>query len=144
MSAFQHTRAMKASAGAIFQALADPARLARWWGPDGFTNTFQAFEFAPGGTWVFTMHGPDGSSYPNQARFTDLRADALVAIQHLSEPHFLLTITLTPTVEGTLVTWTQAFEDPAVAAKVRHIVEPANEQNLRRWEQEVTAQVERA
>jgi uncharacterized protein YndB with AHSA1/START domain len=29
----------------IYDAFADPARLAKWWGPDGFTNTFEIFEF---------------------------------------------------------------------------------------------------
>ncbi|WP_435016549.1 hypothetical protein TA3x_004118 [Tundrisphaera sp. TA3] len=33
---------------------------------------------------------------------------------------------------GTLLTWDQAFVDDAVAQAIRHIVEPANEQNLDR------------
>jgi hypothetical protein len=33
---------------------------------------------------------------------------------------------------GTAVTWAQEFEDSAAAARIRHIVEPANEQNLDR------------
>ena len=32
----------------------------------------------------------------------------------------------------TAITWTGVFEDSAVAARVRHIAEPANEQNLSR------------
>ena len=46
-------------------AFSDPVRLARWWGPAGFTNTFTICEFKPGGQWSFTMHGPDGTNYPN-------------------------------------------------------------------------------
>jgi hypothetical protein len=38
---------------------------------------------------------------------------------------------------GTLVTWEQVFDDPAVANAIRHIVEPANEQNLDRLTAEV-------
>lgn len=33
----------------VFEAFTDPARLARWWGPKGFTNTFQEFDLRPGG-----------------------------------------------------------------------------------------------
>jgi hypothetical protein len=33
---------------------------------------------------------------------------------------------------GTAITWAQEFEDAAVAARITHIVEPANEQNLDR------------
>ena len=29
----------------------DPARIARWWGPAGFTNTIHTFDFRPGGEW---------------------------------------------------------------------------------------------
>lgn len=37
------------------------------------------------------------------------------------------------TCEGrTAIEWAQEFEDGAVAARIRHIVEPANEQNLNR------------
>jgi uncharacterized protein YndB with AHSA1/START domain len=33
----------------VFEAFTRPDRLARWWGPRGFTNTSEAFEFTPGG-----------------------------------------------------------------------------------------------
>jgi uncharacterized protein YndB with AHSA1/START domain len=48
----------------VFKAFADPTHLARWWGPKGFRNTFEEFDFRPGGTWRFTMHGPDGTDTP--------------------------------------------------------------------------------
>jgi hypothetical protein len=50
----------------------------------------------------------------------------------VSPARYLPTITLTPHNAGTEITWAQEFEDPAVAACIRHIVEPANEQNLDR------------
>jgi len=137
MPAFRHTREIKAAVEAVYQALADPARLARWWGPDGFTNTIRKFEFTPGGHWDFTMHGPDGANYPNQAIFTEIIPNSSVAIKHISQPNFLLSISLRPSANGTLVTWVQEFDDPSIADNIRHIVEPANEQNLRRWGQEV-------
>jgi len=139
MSAFHHTRELPAGPEEVFQALADPERLARWWGPDGFTNTIHKFEFTPGGAWEFTMHGPDGASYPNQVVFEAISPNASVVIRHGSQPHFRLSIALTPTASGTLVSWRQEFDDPAVAARMRSIVEPANEQNLTRWGQEVAA-----
>jgi len=110
MSLFQTSRELPAPPDAVFAVLGDPARLARWWGPDGFTNTFHAFEFEPG---------------------------AKVVVRHVSAPVFTLTIGLHPCAAGTRVTWDQAFDNPAVAAAVRHIVEPANEQNLDRLAQEL-------
>src|SRR4051812_25308124 len=42
----------------LFNAWENPGILSQWWGPKGFTNTFHAFNFTPGGTWNFTMHAP--------------------------------------------------------------------------------------
>ena len=139
MSAFHHTREILASNEAVFLAISDPVRLARWWGPDGFTNTIQKFEFIPGGHWDLTMHGPDGASYENQTVFTEIIPNSSIVIKHLSQPHFTLSISLEPSTKGTLVTWVQEFEDQAIAANIHHIVEPANEQNLTRWANEVTS-----
>ena len=139
MSAFHHTREIQASAEALFQAISNPARLARWWGPDGFTNSFHEFNFVPGGQWNFTMHGPDGASYQNQAVFTEIYENSNVVIKHVSQPRFTLSISLKSSSTGTLVNWVQEFEDPVIAASVRHIVEPANEQNLERWANEVNS-----
>lgn len=139
MSVFCTARDLPAPPSAVFAAIANAARLARWWGPAGFTNRFEHCEFVPGGRWVFTMHGPDGRSYPNESRFGEIDADARVVVHHVSAPRFTLTIALDATDTGTRVSWTQAFEDPAVAEAVRAIVEPANEQNLDRLAQEVGA-----
>ena len=61
----------------VYATLSDPARIARWWGPDGFTSTIHRFEFHPGGQWILTMHGPDGTDYPNESRFTRLEPERL-------------------------------------------------------------------
>lgn len=58
----------------VFAAFADPALLARWWGPNGFTNTFAVLEFREGGAWTFTMHGPDGRDYANEQNLDRLVA----------------------------------------------------------------------
>jgi uncharacterized protein YndB with AHSA1/START domain len=116
----------------VFEAFSRPELLAQWWGPKDFTNTFEVFEFTPGGRWRFVMHGPNGAQYPNESVFRELDAPSRVVIQHLSGPHYVLTITLEEHDTATSVTWNQEFEDPAVAARIRHIVEPANEQNLDR------------
>ena len=55
-------------------------------------------------------------------------------IEHIVQPLFELTVTLTPRGDKTHLAWVQEFESPDVAAKLRHICEPANEQNLDRLE----------
>jgi len=78
------------------------------------------------------MHGPDGSHHPNESVFLELHAPFKVVIQHVSPPRYVLTVTVAAHQAGTAITWAQEFEGPAVAARIRHIVEPANEQNLDR------------
>jgi uncharacterized protein YndB with AHSA1/START domain len=132
MTTFSTTRQLAAPPAAVFAAMQDGERLARWWGPAGFTNRFDVFEFHAGGRWVFTMVGPDGTAYPNEAVFSRIEPGHQVVIQHVNQPLFQLTIRLAPSAGGTLLHWDQAFADAAVAQAVRHIVEPANEQNLDR------------
>ena len=132
MHTFSTRRQFTASPAAIFQAIQDPARIARWWGPAGFTNKIEVFEFKVGGKWVFTMVAPDGTLYPNEAAFATIEVDHKVVIQHTNHPDFSLAITLEPSASGTLLRWDQTFADDAVAKAMQHIVEPANEQNLDR------------
>ncbi|MBI5831498.1 MAG: SRPBCC domain-containing protein [Armatimonadetes bacterium] len=125
-------RLISATPHAVFAAFEQPESIAQWWGPAGFHNTIERFDFAPGGRWVFVMHGPDGADYANEAVFREIQPCTKVVIDHVSPPHFTLTVLLTARGEQTHVAWIQEFEDPAVAARVRPICEPANEQNLDR------------
>lgn len=137
MSLFRTTRTFPVPPDAVFAAIQDPERLARWWGPAGFRNTFQVFEFRPGGAWRFIMHGPDGTDYPNESEFLEIVPDALVRIRHLNLPHFDLSITLEAIPEGTLLTWVGHFENEAFAEQARGFLETANAQNLDRLRAEV-------
>ena len=138
MSVFRHSRDIPARPESVFAAIRDPVRLARWWGPDGFTSTFQTFEFRQGGSWLFTMHGPDGADYPNRSEFLEIVPDSLVRIKHVNLPHFELSISLEPSATGTLVSWVGVFESREFAEKARRFLETANEQNLNRLTHEVT------
>jgi len=139
MSTFRHARDLPATPEAVFAAIQDPARLARWWGPDGFTNTFHTFEFREGGAWLFTMHGPDGADYPNQSEFLEILPPSLVRIQHVNLPRFELSISLEPSATGTRLTWVGVFENREFAENMRQFLEGANEQNLDRLAREVSA-----
>lgn len=135
---FQTSREIPADPTSVFAAFKDSARLAVWWGPAGFTNTFKVCEFKPGGKWLYVMHGPGGKNYPNESVFLAIEPSRKVVIQHVSQPRYLLTVTLEPIDSGgTLVLWEQEFENPKVASGVEHIVVPANEQNLDRLLAEV-------
>ncbi|HEX8912864.1 MAG TPA: SRPBCC family protein [Humisphaera sp.] len=76
------TRVFDAPRDLVFKMFTDPAHLARWWGPRGFTTTTHAMAFEPGGVWRFTMHGPDGRDYGNQITYTEIRPNELIAYRH--------------------------------------------------------------
>ena len=116
----------------VYAAFADPIRLAKWCGPKDFTNTFETFEFKTGGQWKFIMHGRDGSNHRNESEFGKLEPGKQVVVRHMSAPHFTLTVSLLSSGSGTQVLWVQEFENPKVAAAIRHIAGPDNEQNLER------------
>lgn len=139
MTTFASSRSFAAPPEQVYAAFASADRLVRWWGPNGFRNTFYVFEFRPGGNWRFTMHGPDGKDYPNEAVFVAVEPARRIVIQHICQPLFQLSIGFERTPTGTLVTWKQEFASAEVAATVAHIVAPANEQNLNRWQAEVAA-----
>ncbi|WP_437194584.1 SRPBCC family protein [Planctomicrobium sp. SH527] len=126
------SRVLPFSPDKVFSAFKRPELLAQWWGPNGFSNTFEQFEFVPGGNWVFTMHGPDGKNYHNESSFRDIQSDSKVVIDHISQPRFTLTVTLTAQDEKTHISWVQKFENGEVASRVRAICGPGNEQNLDR------------
>lgn len=121
----------------VFAAMNDPLRVARWWGPDGFRNTIHQFDFRPGGTWLLTMHGPDGKDYPNESRFTRIVSSELFEIEHLSGHHFILSIELRPFEQGTRVHWRQTFDTVGHYEQIAEFVAGANEQNLQRLAAEV-------
>ena len=125
-------RVLSVNARNVFAAFEQPDRLAQWWGPSGFRNTFERFEFTPGGRWAFVMHGPNGVNYPNEAVFREIHPDTKMVIDHVSPPRFTLSVLLTAQGNKTHLAWIQEFESLEVAARMRPICEPANEQNLDR------------
>ncbi len=134
---FSTSREIAASVEQVFAAISTPERLARWWGPAGFTNTFHVCEFKTGGRWSFIMHAPGGTNYANENVFAEVAVPHRVVVQHVGEPKFLLSIELAASAAGTLVSWEQVLESDEFARKAAHIIEPANEQNLDRLTQEV-------
>ncbi|MBK8803332.1 MAG: SRPBCC domain-containing protein [Fibrobacteres bacterium] len=137
MKAFINEKKFAASAQTLFQAFEDPALLAQWWGPNGFSNTFELFEFREGGKWKFVMHGPNGANYPNECIFQELVPSRKVVIRHDCAPFFTLTVTIKEAQGGSMLHWNQDFDSEEVAQAVAPIVEPANREVLAKLERVV-------
>jgi uncharacterized protein YndB with AHSA1/START domain len=144
MTTFTTSREIAAPMEEVFAAFIDAQRLHRWWGPAGFTNTYAICELKQGGRWSYTMHGPDGHAYENESVFAAIQPPRRFVIEHVSQPRYRLTIELTASAAGTLVSWSQAFESARVGSRLERIVVPANEQNLDRLTAEVLSRRQNA
>lgn len=136
------TRRFAVSRSRLFEAFADPAQLTRWWGPKGFTNTFEKFDLRPGGEWRFTMHGPDGTEYPNVKTFIEVVSPERIVFQHHGPTHrFQMTLLLGEEAAGTLFNWHMLFESAEGVSQLKDFITRANEENFDRLETHLQAGV---
>ncbi|ANK80750.1 MAG: hypothetical protein TEF_08015 [Rhizobiales bacterium NRL2] len=56
----------------VWRAFADPARLARWFHPEGMETDIEIFRFEPGGGYSLTMRGADGARHPLRGRILEI------------------------------------------------------------------------
>jgi uncharacterized protein YndB with AHSA1/START domain len=100
----------------VWGAWSDIEALERWWGPNGFTITNESFDFREGAEWRFTMHGPDGSDYPQRLLYTELIFSERIRYRHLLAG-FDSTITFDEMLGQTALTMRFAFESTAKLAE---------------------------
>ena len=107
-------RLIRAPRRLVRKAFLEPGHVERWWGPDGFTTTTHERDFTPGGTWRFTMHGPDGHDYENRIEFIEIVEPERIVHSHGGEGEtaairFEATMTFEEKEGGTLVTLRSVF-----------------------------------
>ena len=76
------TRIYDAPVALVWKAWTDLDHVSQWWGPRGFTITTRSKDLRPGGHWHYTMHGPDGTDYPNFARSHEVVPQAKLVYDH--------------------------------------------------------------
>jgi uncharacterized protein YndB with AHSA1/START domain len=111
------TREFDAPRELVWDAWTQPQHVAQWWGPNGFTNTILEMSVKPGGVWRLTMHGPDGTDYPNKIVYREVVRPEKLVYDHtddVEEPgtHFHVTVTFEEHGHGTRLTMRMEFETP--------------------------------
>lgn len=115
----------------VFEAWTNDKHLSKWWGPRGFTSTFQVFEMKPGGTWQFIMHSPDGVDFPNTHVIVEVVKPERIVMEHTVFPHFVATAIFEDLDGKTKLTYTTTFEEnAAVFDKVKAYAAPGAEQMM--------------
>jgi uncharacterized protein YndB with AHSA1/START domain len=112
------TRKINAPVELVWEVWTKPEHIARWWGPNGFTNTITKMEFRQDGIWELVMHGPDGTDYPNKSIFREIVPFKKIVYEHVSEPHIIATITFEKQGKQTVINWHAVFDSREVFIEV--------------------------
>lgn len=122
-------RVYEAPVEAVWDAWTDPKQVAKWWGPRGFTITTHAKDLRPGGQWRYTMHGPDGTDYPNVTTYFEVETHAKLVYDHGATDDtpalFRVTVTFAEKNGRTTMDMTMRLETPEDAAKMAKFVKQA-------------------
>lgn len=113
----------------VWDAWVDPKQAAQWWGPRGFTLTTHSKDFRVGGTWVYTMHGPDGTDYPNNTVYLEIEPYKKMVYDHggneNSPPMFRVTVLFSEAGGKTKMDMTMALPTPEAAENARKFIKKA-------------------
>lgn len=122
-------RVYDASLEDVWQAWADPEKAAKWWGPRGFTITHHSKELKPGGSWQYTMHGPDGAEWKNISQYLEVEPLKKLVYDHGatkdSPPLFRVTVLFSENNGKTEMDMTMALETAEAAARTAEFVKKA-------------------
>jgi uncharacterized protein YndB with AHSA1/START domain len=123
------TRVYDAPVKAVWDAWTDPQQVAKWWGPRGFTLTTHSKDLRPGGSWVYTMHGPDGKDWPNKTHYYEVEPLKRLVYDHGANdeqpPLFRVTVTFSEAKGKTTMEMTMALATPEAAAETKKFIEKA-------------------
>lgn len=133
------TRVVEFPVETVFRAWAEAEHLKNWWGPKGFTNTFDEFDFRVGGKWVFTMHGPERGNYPNECVFVKISKPNLIVWNRISKPIFQVQFFFENlSEEKTKITFKMVFTSAEECAKIVKFAPEKNEENFDKLEAELS------
>jgi len=121
------SRLINAPRELVFEAWTEKEHLEKWWGPNGFTTTSSEFDFRPGGVWFHTMHGPDGTDFPNEVYYEKIVKPECIEYEHgggdeegVNDAAFHVTVTFEEEDGKTRVTMKSLFR---TAKQLNHVVE---------------------
>jgi uncharacterized protein YndB with AHSA1/START domain len=123
------TRIYDAPVQAVWDAWTDPEQVAQWWGPRGFTITHRSKDLKPGGHWSYTMHGPDGTDYPNTTKYFEVEECKKLVYDHGGSadrpPLFRVTVLFSEVKGKTKMDMTMTLPTPEALEETRQIIKKA-------------------
>lgn len=113
----------------VWDAWVDPQKVGQWWGPRGFTITTVSKDVRTGGSWDYTMHGPDGVDYPNHTKFLEVEKYSRLVYDHGAgkdrPPMFRVTVHFTEVNGQTKMEMAMALPTAEAAANTKKFIKKA-------------------
>lgn len=136
------TRTFKAPIDLMWEVWTNPEHVANWWGPNGFKNTIHHMDFREGGEWTLTMHGPDGTNYPNRSVFKEIVPHKKIVFEHFN-PHFITTVLFESKGAETQIDWSLLFDTAEMRDIVvkAHNAEQGQKENMEKLEKYLSARL---
>jgi uncharacterized protein YndB with AHSA1/START domain len=83
---FVLSRIFDAPRDLVFKCFTEPEHMKNWWGPKGFTVLRQAMDLRPGGTYLYGLQAPDGSTMWGRMVYREIAApERVVFINSFSD-----------------------------------------------------------
>ena len=119
----------------MWEVWTNPEHIINWWGPSGFTSTIHTMDLKEGGEWKLTMHGPDGTNYPNRSIFKEIIPFKKIVFEHFN-PHFITTVIFETNGEETGIDWSLLFDTAEMRETIVkvHKADEGQKQNLEKLE----------
>lgn len=123
------TRVYEAPVRVVWDAWTVPEQVAKWWGPRGFTLTTHSKDLRAGGTWRYTMHGPDGVDYANVTQYLVVEAYKKLVYDHGGNdeqpPLFRVTVTFSEARGKTTMEMISTLPTPEAAREMAKFIKQA-------------------
>jgi uncharacterized protein YndB with AHSA1/START domain len=128
-------RTLDAPIDLVWEVLTNPAHLAQWWGPDGFTTSISKMDVRVNGEWNLVMHGPDGTDYENRIIFKEIVHHKRLLFEYQTTPKHVTTVELQAMGEKTLLRWHMTFEskEQFIQLVKEFKADKGLEQNVEKW-----------
>lgn len=114
----------------VWDAWNQPEQVAKWWGPRGFTLTTHHKDLRPGGSWSYTMHGPDGVDYVNTTIYHEVEPCKKLVYDHGGHadrpPLFHVTVLFSENNGQTTMELTMRLATAEEAERIRQMIKAAS------------------
>lgn len=113
----------------VWEAWTNTDQAAVWWGPRGYSITTHSHDLRVGGSWKYTMHGPDGVDYANITQYLEVEECRKLVYDHggnnEQKPLFRVTALFSEENGKTKLDMTMTLPTPEAAETTRKFIKKA-------------------